>query len=45
LTTVAIARELRTPRTFVANIIEELECELSESVPSGDDLRALGRRL
>jgi len=45
LTTVAIARELRTPRSYVANIIEELGIELDESEPSADELRALARRL
>jgi hypothetical protein len=45
LTKTEIARELGTPTFYVVNIVEELEAELNEKAPSGEQLRALGRRL
>jgi hypothetical protein len=44
-TVAEISRGLRIPESYVRTVVAELELELSERVPSGDDLRALGRRL
>jgi hypothetical protein len=44
-TVAEISRGLRIPESSVRSLVAELELELSESVPSGDDLKILARRL